>query len=326
MARFHELLRSRRFLLGVVLFFLILSFIPTAKGPLVEVLAGQAGGGWVRTEAAAYLETQRERALEGFLAMSALKAGLAILRSSEIGLILNVKIGDLAIAVYDYVNFGWKVLLAAVVYFHAAGFLLDLAQTVDIWFLWLFLICAGLALLSGIIGPPSARAGSLFSRTAAASFTVALILYLAFPLVFVGAGWVSVHITGSPIEEANRVMEDLRREMPQILEKEGAPTAAKIRTYSVTVPVPYEGEGPAVVEEDTGGKTGVARVLAGVVPTHKLKELGNLLESRSRALASAVIRQAAAYLFNIVVFPLLMILGLYWGARFLISLGTPSRS
>ena len=64
---------SPRLLLGVVVLFLILSFIPTSAGPLLEVLIQKAGIGAVQSSASEYLGKQREQALEGFLVLSALK-------------------------------------------------------------------------------------------------------------------------------------------------------------------------------------------------------------------------------------------------------------
>jgi hypothetical protein len=63
-----------------------------------------------------------------------------------------------------------------------------------------------------------------------------------------------------------------------------------------------------------------AGIFAGLVSGGSLRELKDYLEQRSRALASAVLRQTAAYLFNIVFFPLLMLMALYLGCKHLISL------
>jgi hypothetical protein len=320
---------SPRLLLGVVILFLILSFIPTSGGLLLEVLIQKAGIGAVQSSASEYLGMQREQALEGFLVLSALKVGLAVLRSSEVGLILNVRIGDLAVAVYDYVNFGWKVLLAAVAYYYLAQFLLDLAGTVDIWFVWMALVCSGLVLTFATASKEPGRSSAFLARTGIASFVFALILYLGLPLAFVGAGWVSVHITSGTIEDANLLFVELKDDMPVILEEDGeeSPDRSEIRTPSVTVPVPYDGKDASqVVIDDPGRGKGLAQFMMGLGPTEKLIELRDYLEERSRSLASAVLRQTAAYLFNIVVFPLLTILALYWSGKHILVLGAPSLS
>jgi len=313
-------------MLGVVVLLLVLSFIPTQGGPLLEVLIQKAGVGSAQDAAREYLKAQKEQSLEGFLVLSALKVGLAVLKSSEIGLILNVRIGDLAVAVYDYVDFGWKVLLAAVAYYNLAEFLLDLAGSVDIWFIWIALVCVGLVFAAPVFSRMPWRADPFFRRTGMAAFAFALILYLGLPLAFVSAGWVSRHITGGTINDSTRFFTELESDMPQIFGNDGKNDSgdARIRTPSVTVPFPYDGSDQSgTITDGSGRKKELGRSWDGLGPREKLRELRDYLEGRSRSLASAVLRQTAAYLFNIIVFPLLTLLVLYWSGKYIISWGTP---
>jgi len=314
---------SPRILAVIVAVLLVLSFVPTSGGPALEVLFSKAGFGKVNQAAGSYLEQQRELAVKGFLLLSALKVGLAVLRSSEVGFIFNVRIGDLAVAAYDYVNFAWKVLLAAVAYYYIAQYLLELAAVVNIWFLWMALVCALIWLLVLHWSPTSLRLKTTFARTAAAASVLALLFYIGLPLSLVGAGWVSAHITGDPIREANDLYEDMGENMPslvddQVREGKGSDTSG-IRTSKVTVPVPYDGVDPALAisEGPEGRKAGIFTAL---VSGEKLRELKEYLQQRSRTLASAVLRQTAAYIFNIVIFPLVMIAALYLGSKYLIGL------
>jgi hypothetical protein len=318
-------LSSPRFLAALVAVLLVLSFIPTSSGPALEVILSQTGLEKVSEAAEEHLEQQREQALKGFLLLSALKVGLAVLRSSEIGLILNVRIGDLAVAVYDYVNFGWKVLLAAVAYYYMAGYLLDLASVINIWFLWAALTCIAAWLLIVDFRPGNLRLRAILARTGMTASVLVLLLYVGLPLSFVGAGWVSAHITGEPISEANRIYEDMGRTMPSLQDEtarvEKKTDTSGIGTATVTVPFPYDGSDPSLaITEGPKGGMDRAGIFAGLVSGDSLRELKNYLEQRSRALASAVLRQTAAYLFNIVFFPLLMIIVLYLGCRYLINL------
>ena len=325
MKSFISFLSSPRFLAALVAVLLVLSFIPTSSGPALEVILSQTGLEKVSEAAEEHLEQQREQALKGFLLLSALKVGLAVLRSSEIGLILNVRIGDLAVAVYDYVNFGWKVLLAAVAYYYMAGYLLALASVVNIWFLWAALTCIAAWLLIVDLRPGNLRIRAVLARTGMTASVLVLLLYVGLPLSLVGAGWVSAHITGEPISEANRIYEDMGRTMPSLQDEtarvEKKTDASDIGTATVTVPFPYDGSDPSLaITEGPKGGMDRAGILAGLVSGDSLRELKDYLEKRSRALASAVLRQTAAYLFNIVLFPLLMIIVLYLGCRYLINL------
>jgi hypothetical protein len=87
------------------------------------------------------------------------------------------------------------------------------------------------------------------------------------------------------------------------------------------VPFPYNGSDPSLaITERPNGDKGRAGFFAGLVSGEKLRDLKDYLQQRSKALASAVLRQTAAYMFNIIVFPLLMLLALYFGCKYLISL------
>lgn len=316
---------SRRTLAALVAVLLVLSFIPTSDGPLLEVLVSSTGLDAVNGSAQDHLKEQREQALKGFLLLSALKVGLAVLRSSEIGFVLNIRIGDLAVAVYDYVNFGWKVLLAAVTYYYMAEYLLALVSVVNVWFLWLALVCVAAWLLVVDLRPRSDRLRSLLGQSAFTACVVAALLYIVLPLSFVGADWVSKRITGDPIREANMIYDDMGKSMPS-LSGDGASQAgpgggSNIGTSSVTVPFPYDGIDPALaLTESPDGEARRSGILKSLVSGEKLRELGDYLETRSRSLASAVLRQTAAYLFNIVLFPILMLAGVYFSIKYLMSL------
>ena len=316
---------SPRFLAAVVAVLLVLSFIPTSDGPVLEAIVSDTGLGSIPEGAERHIEQQREQALKGFLLLSALKVGLAVLRSSEVGFILNVRIGDLAVAVYDYVNFAWKVLLAAVAYYYIAGYLLKLTSVINIWFLWAALVSMLVWFLLIDLSPGSLRLRAIFARSSMVASLLALLLYMGLPLSLVGAGWVSSHITGEPIMDANRLYEDMGETMPSLLDEGGHADlktgVSHIQTSTVTVPFPYDGSDPLLaITETPKGDREKASILALLIPKGKLEDLKKYLEQRSRALASAVLRQTAAYIFNIVFFPLLMLITLYFGFKYLLSL------
>jgi len=326
MKPFLSFFSSTRILAVLVTVFLVLSFVPTSEGPAIEAVFSKVGLSTVNGAAQEHLREQREQAFKGFLGLSALKVGLAVLRSSEIGLILNVRVGDLAVAAYDYVNFAWKVLLAAVAYYYLAGYLLTLAGTVDIWFLWGALLCAAVWLLLGHFRPQGLRLKAGVGRTGMVALVLALLLYIGLPLSLVGAGWVSSNVTGQSIDEANSFYKEMGDNMPSLLAETAQGEAyiddSDITTSTVTVPFPYDGYDPslAVTEGPEDRGKSLAGMLTGLLSGNKLGEIKRYLEKRSKALASAVLRQTAAYLFNIVVFPFLMIATLYFGCKYLISL------
>ena len=323
-----KFLLSPRILAALVGVFLVLSLIPTSDGPVLEVILFKAGLSRVNNAAAAQLNLQREQAFKGFLVLSALKVGLAVLRSSQIGLILNVRIGDLAVAAYDYVNFGWKVLLAAVAYFYLAEFFLRFISLVDIWFLQAALLSIGIGLALGLWQPGKTRLRAGLRRVGTVSGVLAIVLYLFLPLSFVATGWVSSHITSGSINEAGGILEATQRGMPglggDLGESPKGDHSQPIRTPSVTVPFPYDGSDPSQIRVEDHGENGEPGRMDSIpVSRGQLNHLKSYLEDRSKTLASAVLRQTSAYLFNVILVPLLSLLVLYWGSKFLISLLTP---
>ena len=343
---------SNRFLAAVLAVLLALSFIPTGDGYLLETILSKAGLGKINGSAARYIEEQKETAFAGFLVLSGIKVALALVKSSEVGFGVHIRIGNLAVAAYDFVDFGWKVLLAATAYFTMAQFFLDLAGRVDIAFLWAALGFATLAVLGRMFLPEWRRTGRFLSRTGRVAAVIALVFYLGFPLIFVGAGWVSAGITGPPIEEANQVYEDMERILPGILSPDesardpltgGTPPDNGVRVETATVPFqpgsamgeqgsPVVLYGMPEVEQAAeffqvglpeGERGAFARFWSGVresiIPLDRLRALSDFAAEKAASLASSVLHQAAAYLFDIVVLPLLSLLALYLGARYLIT-------
>jgi hypothetical protein len=111
--------------------------------------------------------------------------------------------------------------------------------------------------------------------------------------------------------------------IPSLLDGEaGKKTAAytsDIRTSRVTVPVPYDGSdaSQAVTEIPHENGTGFFTVF---ISGENFKKFKEYLQERSKELASAVLRQTAAYIFNIAVFPILMLAVLYLGSKYLMGL------
>ena len=60
----------------------------------------------------AYLQEAFDRSLSGFLILSGIKSGLAVIEGSEVGIGFNLEIGDIVQSVYDYVDIAWKTALA----------------------------------------------------------------------------------------------------------------------------------------------------------------------------------------------------------------------
>lgn len=347
MSTLGAVLKSNRFIAGVLVVLLVLSLIPTKGGYLLETALMKAGLDRLDQTAEGYLRDQREKAFQGFLLLSGIKVALALLKGSELGFGVHVKIGNLAVAAYDYVDFGWKVLLAATAYFYFAEFFLQAVETLDVAFLWAALAFFVLAAAAGMALPEWYRTRWYLRRTGRIAAVLALVFYLGFPMVFVGGGWVSGAITGNSIDDANRVYGQIEDALPNLLgpgtagqgEPEGGGQPSGSATPgSVTVPFTLPGGTSSGTFKTSGDRRAEAAfegslligdgeslppiwgaIKSGILSLEKLGNFRDYIAGKTSALAASIFQQAAAYFFNIVAFPVISLLGLYWLARYLIT-------
>ena len=81
----------------------------------------------------AYLQEAFDRSLAGFLVLSGIKSGLAVIEGSEVGIGFNLEIGDIVQSVYDYVDIAWKTALAGGTVLLITRMSLEAVTTIDHW-------------------------------------------------------------------------------------------------------------------------------------------------------------------------------------------------
>ncbi|HOD49509.1 MAG TPA: hypothetical protein PKY01_01120 [Candidatus Hydrogenedentes bacterium] len=69
------------------------------------------GYDFLNSSAAGSIDDALEKNAYVFLGVSSVKAGMAVIEGSSIGVGFNIEIGDLVQSVYDYIDYVWKVLL-----------------------------------------------------------------------------------------------------------------------------------------------------------------------------------------------------------------------
>ena len=98
-----------------------------------------------------YLEASYDDALEGFLVLSAVKSGLAVVEGSQVGIGFSFQVGDLVQSVYDYVNIAWKTVLAGGTILLMTRLALDGVTMADHWVMVLaFFFLLMLAAATGV--------------------------------------------------------------------------------------------------------------------------------------------------------------------------------
>lgn len=94
---------------------IVLVAIGVAAMLIPHRLATATGQGYLNDRGAQLIDESLETNQNTFLAVSGIKAGLALIEGSTVGVGLEVQVGDLIQPAYDYVDFFWKVFLYSLV-------------------------------------------------------------------------------------------------------------------------------------------------------------------------------------------------------------------
>jgi hypothetical protein len=166
----------------------------------------RCGLGYLSRVNESYLDTAFQKSLSGFLLLSSIKSGLAVVEGSEVGVGFNLELGDVVQPVYDYVD----LVLAAVLLF-------SLLQSLTTWYLpqW--------HRLRGGLGG-AVRFGA----------STATALYLLLPLSVTAAASLSVHITRPMLEASHEELRHIDAQIrPQHLNQQ---TLADMATEGLSGP------------------------------------------------------------------------------------------
>jgi len=237
-----------------------------------------------------YLDQSFDRALKGFILLSGLKMGLAVLKDSEAGISIGVStqlhIGGLVQSAYDYVDIAWKTLLAAGGVILGLQYVLKVAAMIDNHALTAtFSIILITLLLRWFL--PSARISCRVTRDISVVMTIiTLALYLAVPLSIWGGSFLSRHITAPSVAEAEKGVMEMKKEL---------------------FPERYmEDSDEGFIEKIKGAKK-------------RLEDVAEYLKSRAKELSIWIIKIITGYVFDCLIFPLLLFAALLWGIRNTVS-------
>lgn len=251
-----------------------------------------------------YLDHAFNTSLAGFLLLSTIKSGLAVVEGSDVGIGFHLELGDIVQPAYDYVDIAWRTALAGgsiLVLMQLAGKGLAL---IDHWAL------AGLVLILFVHFPvswtvPQDSRLVLGTRKAARfGASLCLVLYLLLPLSITGAAVLSSHITGPVVRQAHQDLEAIGSTLsPDHLDQ-----------YF------FSDESETGFSADNL-KSALASAGRGV------QALISFLKVETERLAAITIKLVAAYLFDCILFPLLFGLALITiiksSVRFIFDISQP---
>ncbi len=229
-----------------------------------------------------YLEGAFDKSLAGFLLLSTIKSGLAVVEGSDVGVGFHLELGDVVQPAYDYVDIAWRASLAGssiLVLMQLAGKGLEL---INHWVLaGLILVLIGHFLASWFF-PTRGRLIQGTKQAVRFGTSLCLVLYLLLPLSITGATALSKRITGPMVDQAHEELKELGSTLsPEHLDQ-----------YFFSD------------ESNTGFsandlKSALASAGKGV------QALIAFLKLETERIAALTIKLIAAYLFDCIIFPLL---------------------
>ena len=228
-----------------------------------------------------YLQASFDRALKGFLAMSALKMGLAVIKDSEAGISVGfstqLHIGGLVQSVYDYVDIAWKTLLAGSGILLGMRYILDALSLIDSPALALTLAILLFMLILKWYFPTALRSYRLTRDLALIMTIITLSIYLVVPLSISGASLLSRQITAPSIIEAQKGVDSIKLEL---------------------------------FPDDGGPDKGLYERLASA--KEQVEDAALYFKVRAKKMTVWIIKIITGYVFDCIIFPLLLFVLLFW--------------
>ncbi len=266
----------------MILGMLVVGIVLTALG-FTERLLGACGLDGLDSRNEAYLESSFERSLRTFAVLSTIKVGLAVVEGTEIGVGFGIEVGDVVQAAYDYVDIAWKVVLAAGVLLLATRTLLESVALVNHWVLAITLAAVVLTVLTQGAPPRLARTHRILREAALFLTVLAAACYLILPLSIAGSAFLSSRITAPSIEEAESGLSALGEEL--------------------------FAEDPTA---DEGLHSKWTRT------KEQLARMASYLKQRATEITVWILKLIAGYLFDCLVFPLALLVLLFWFTKVLV--------
>ncbi len=261
---------------------LLLTTTVLAATGIVDQGLGWCGLNYLSRSNDDYLDGAFDSALAGFLVLSGIKSGLAIVEDSSVGVGVNIQLGDIVQPVYDYVDIAWKAAMAGAAIITVMKLALQGLTLIDHWALTLLLACGAVWCLSKWLLPERVGLSSVLKN--ANRFTAALCvgLYLLLPLTVAGAAFISRHITAPLLKDAQSELELLGDEL--------SPESLYHRFFP-------EGKGDdELASFNLKGK--IEKLGQGA------KDLAAWLKLKTGHIAALTLKLIAAYLFDCILFPL----------------------
>ena len=285
---------------------LLLAAIVLAARGVIDRGLGWCGLNRLTETNARYLDRAFDSALAGFMILSGIKSGLAIVEGSSVGVGVNVELGDVVQPVYDYVDIAWRAAMAGASVIALMQLALQGLAMVDHWALALFFLMWIIAWLAAGLWPRRFQRHAILKAGVRFTATLCLALYLLLPLTISGASLISQRITQPLHDSSQAQFETLGTALsPEGLYRRFFPEG---EDADETSPFDFKGKISKMGRE--------------------VKALAAFLKLETEHLAATTLKLIAAYLFDCILFPLffglILMTMLKSGVRYLFELDRTS--
>lgn len=242
------------------------------------------GGGPLQRSNEAYLTKSFNKALAAFGTMSILKAGLDVIEGSEIGasfgVTANLQVGDIVQPAYDYVDIAWRTMLTGCVTLLSIRFLLQTAAILDSYLLGVTLLLLAAFLSSHWWSRRLPGLKNTIRDALSMAIVVTLALYYLLPVSVWGAAKLSHAITQPSMEEAQKGFDQTKQ---------------------------------ALFPDDQQSPNGIVAKLKDM--QNRIEQIAVYLKDKTKDMVVWAITLIAGYIFDCIVFPLLIFTLLLWATR-----------
>jgi hypothetical protein len=229
-----------------------------------------------------YLDDAFNKSLTGFLLLSSMKSGLAVVEGSEVGVGFNLELGDIVQPVYDYVDIAWKAALAGGAIIVGMQMALEGLPFIDHWTLAGLLLLLSVGYLTQWIFPKWLGLQKGLKEAVRFVTTLSIAFYLLLPLSVSGAAALSYHITRPMIEKSHEELKRINEEIsPQSMDQEALTDLAGESFTS-----------PSFKKRITDTVTGAQLLVT-------------FLKTETDRIAELMFKLIAAYIFDCILLPLL---------------------
>lgn len=200
-------IRLKTYLLAAGIF--ILSLLAFTK--VLDTVINYSGMRAITSYNLSYLDTSFEKSIKGFMILSTVKSGLAVIEGSGIGVGFNLQIGDIVQSLYDYIDIAWKAACAGCSLLFVMKILLQTLSATGHFVLGALFALWGMHYLL-ILFFPAQRiiTGCIKSSVRSLGF-LSLILYIILPASIAGTALLSKHITRPLVDEASQGFDSVQR-------------------------------------------------------------------------------------------------------------------